>query len=283
MNKHLLYICVLLTFHSFGQGGNKNEKAKLWEKEKEYIIYQKNKKYKGPDEWYMGPPASLKEKDKVENSENNNYNGIQYDPQKIKKNRRKRNADFERGGESGTDNFNPRIDELDPIEFPEIDGPDVEPPVIPVIFWKVILFILLFSGIILLVYQMVKHRKPSNKKVESHSFENNWNPEVITKTELELLLEKSTEQENYRECVRIYFTFILKEIIKKGWIKWKKQKTNFDYILEMKGKPESSQFEECVRIYDLIWYGEYAIGKKVFESVQPTLDNYYQFLKTINE
>lgn len=286
LNKKIVYLCVIfLSFFSFGQEGSKNDKAEFWKKEKEHIIYQKDKKFKGPSDWYMDQPASLKEDEKVENTNSGNYNGIKYDPQKIKQNRRKRNSKFGKGGGGGggTINYDPKIDRPNPIDFPEVDGPDLDPPLIPVVFWKILLYVLLFIGIIFLAYQVIKHKKPNNKKVKDQSLENEWNPEIISKTELELLLDQAMDHQDYRECVRIYFTFILKEIIKKGWIKWKKEKTNFDYILEMKSKTESAQFEECVRIYELIWYGEYEIDEKIFNSIQPKMLNYYQKLKKINE
>jgi len=96
-------------------------------------------------------------------------------------------------------------------------------------------------------------------------------------------LEEALSRDDFREGVRIYFTFILKELISKGWIQWKKDKTNHHYLLEVNGKPNSDIFRECVRIYDLVWYGEYEIDRKAYEMLQPTLLNYYHSLKTMNE
>lgn len=113
--------------------------------------------------------------------------------------------------------------------------------------------------------------------------ENDWNPEVISKTELELRLEEAVEREDYRECVRIYFTFILKELIRKGWINWKKEKTNYHYVLEMHKRENAAHFNECVRIYDLVWYGDYNIDQDIFGLLQPSFENYYKSLDPVNE
>jgi hypothetical protein len=113
--------------------------------------------------------------------------------------------------------------------------------------------------------------------------ENDWNPEVISKTELELRLEAAIADEDYRECVRIYFTFILKELIRKGWIRWKKEKTNHHYVLEMRGRPEFQGFTQSVRIYDLVWYGEYNIDEDIYGLLRPELEAYYKSMDPVEE
>lgn len=292
MNSSLLYIAIFLcSCLAFGQSPQKDPKSSTWKKEKDYLKYQKQKEYEGPKDWYAPSPSSINEEDESGSSSGSSSNqGIQYSPQRIQQDRDKQFGGYDRGGGKGDLKFDPEVKRPDPITLPkpeplDIDPPNVpniDPPTIPIGFWKVLLFILLFAAIILIVYLWLKNRKPSDKKI-AVDVENNWNPEVITKTELELRLEDALSKEDYREGVRIYFTFILKELIRKNWIRWKKDKTNYHYLLEMTGKPNVHNFHECVRIYDLIWYGEYEINKDVFELLQPTLQQYYQSLEPKNE
>ena len=53
--------------------------------------------------------------------------------------------------------------------------------------------------------------------------------------------------------------------------------------MEMAGKPNQMVFMECVRIYDLVWYGEYEIDEEIFEMLRPTLQDYYKSLDPVNE
>lgn len=275
------------------------DKAAIWEQEKDYLDYRKGEKYKGPDDWYGSYPADMHEEDDYSNYGGNSntgngsqYNqGIQYSPQQIQKDRQKRYQGFDRGGSDGTLPFDPKVERPDPIEIPDIDTPDIDPPdldldldtpTIPPGVWKVLLFILIFAAILLVVYLIMKNKQPSNKKVIV-DVENDWNPEVITKTELEKRLDAAMLDEDYRECVRIYFTFILKELIRKSWVTWKKEKTNYHYVLEMHKRPNSQGFNECVRIYDLVWYGDYKIDKEIFELLKPSLEDYYKSLDPVNE
>ncbi len=270
------------------------DQDKVWEKEKELLKYEKKDKYEGPNDWYGSYPSDMKDQNPYGGGNSGGtYGGgrIQYNPQQLQRDRDKRYNGFERGGGDGTLPYDPAVKRPDPIVVPDVDAPDIDvptpdididPPTIPAIVWKILLFIIIFAALVYIAYIIVKNRRPSDKKVLV-DVEDDWNPEVITKTELELKLEEAAMRGDYRECVRIYFTFILKELITKGWIRWKKEKTNHDYVLELAGKPESFGFIQAVRIYDLVWYGEYQIDEEVYELLRPELENYYKSLDPKDE
>lgn len=291
MIKGILHIVVLVVpFLVSAQG----KKEATWKKEKDLLEYKKTDKYEGPEDWYGSSPADMKTEEDVNSNSSNggsnqNYQGIQYTPQQIQKDRQKRNRGFNRGGGKGTVPYDPKVKDPDPIEIPDVDAPDVDLPDVdldaPTIspgFWKVLLFILIAATLLIVAYLIIKNKKAPNTKVVI-DVEDDWNPEVISKTELELRLEAAMLDENYRECVRIYFTFILKELIRKSWISWKREKTNYHYVLEMHKRENASHFNECVRVYDIVWYGDYNIDKEIFELLQPTFENYYKSLDPVNE
>ena len=291
LSKIILSISFLLVALScFSQTNGKDLKKKVWKQEKEYLKYKKKKNYKGPQDWYGSSPSSLKEEENnYSTTSNGSSQGIQYNPQQLKQNREKqfgKNSN-KSGGTLGAD---PEIQKPDPITLPDFDAPEIDGPDLPDIdapnisfsFWKIVLFSLLIIGLIIVIYFWLKNKQPSNKTV-LQDIQNDWNPEVITKSELEQRLEEAIERGDFREGIRIYFTFILKELIRKNWIHWKKDKTNHHYLLELNGKPQVDIFRECVRIYDLVWYGEYEIDKQNFEQLQPTLLKYYKSLNPSNE
>lgn len=292
MNRSLLVILIVFaSLSTIAQKKTEDKKEETWKKEKDYLQYQKAKDYKGPDDWYSGNPSVLQEEDPVNSGGiNQGTQGIQYNPQRILRDRQQQGGRHSRGFGNGTLEKDPEVKRPDPIELPEVDPPDidapdlpdVDAPTIPPAVWQFLLYLILFVALIWIIYLFIKNRQPSNKRVLV-DLENDWNPEVITKTELELRLESALANGDYREGVRIYFTFILKELIKKNWIFWKKDKTNHHYVLEMSTKPNQDIFRECVRIYDLVWYGEYLIGQKEFDSLQPTLLNYYKSLEPKDE
>ena len=272
LNKILLHIILLLfAFSVSAQKEKKEAKSTVWKKEKELFDYQKDKNYKGPINWNTDSPSLIKKEAEE------NVDDFKYDPQEIRRNRERRKYSYNDGNGLDESEIERPILDQEPVRVD--DSPKVSTPVISDSFLKIVLYILLFGAVLFIIYYLIKNKDNYKKDNTGDLVIEDLNPATISKTELELLLEKYMAEENYRECIRVYFTFILKEIIKNGWIKWKKEKTNFDYLLEMKSKSDPAHFEECVRIYDLIWYGEYEITKEIFHSLQPILLNYYQSLQ----
>lgn len=276
-----IYILLVLSFISGSFAQTKGESDKKWEKKGKGYRYLRDSKYKGPKDWYGSSPSSMKNVETNESSGGaGSSSGISTDRIDESRNRK--------GGENGGDiPKDPKTQQAEPIELPEVDPPDVDPPDLPDVdpptlsenFWRILMILLIAALVIFLIYMFVKNRKPGDKKVVTEVADFEWNPEVISKSELELRLEEALARNDYRECVRIYFTFILKELIRKNWIHWKKEKTNHDYLLEMNSKPNAFLFREAVRIYDLVWYGEYEIDESAFRQLQPTLNKYYKILQ----
>ena len=219
--------------------------------------------------------------------------GARYNPQQIQRDRQKRYSGFDRGSGKGPTKYNPKVQRPKPVKTnpstkkskaksdkastSKEGKKEASSPI-----WKLLMYMLLCVGILVIVFLIFKKSGPKNERI-AVEVQNDWNPETISKTELELKLEASMTKGDYRECVRIYFTFILKELIRKRWIRWKKDKTNHHYVMEMGKQGNVLSFMECVRIYDLVWYGNYKIDEDIFEMLQPTLLNYYKSLDPIDE
>jgi len=309
---YIAFVFTCLAFTSWSQDTKKEDpKVKTWESEKKNLKYRRDKDYKGPKEWDASRPTDIREEsyNSKEELDRRLYGGsgsgssrrfggssrsgtIQYQPQKVQRQRQKNYQGFDRGGGEGTVKYDPKVKRPEPAQAPERKTSNRSRRSTSAQssssssssgvrttsgFWKILLIILVVAAVVTLLYFILRNKKPAETKVMV-DVEDEWNPEVVTKTELELKLEAASEREDYRECVRIYFTFILKELIKKGWIRWKKEKTNHHYVMEMGGRSGSLKFMECVRIYDLVWYGDYEIDREIYEMLQPTLLNYYKSL-----
>lgn len=287
IRKHLYIILLLCSFSLFGQT------KKVWESEKDFLEYRKQDRYKGPDDWSGISPSSFDEEDYIiPNKQNSSTKPLKYNPQQLEQDRSGRKNTYGQGGDNSTV-LDPRVERPDPIELPDIDPPDIDAPDIDFPDWnwdisswggffKWLLLLIVLVGLFFLVYFILKNRKPSNPSVVV-DVEDKWNPETVTKTELELRLEEAISREDFRECIRIYFTFILKELIQKSWIHWKKEKTNHHYVMEMAKQPDALEFNECVRIYDLVWYGDYKIDREIYELLVPILENFYKKVEAKND
>lgn len=307
MNKYLLFISIFFSLYGYAQ--QSKEKPTLQNLQKRHN-YMQSKDYKGPKTEAYKNPAAMEDPDYSDNNgkphatTSGGGGTITYSPEEIEKGRKNKQQQrnksgsggnggggFGSGGGNGRGGSKPSDPEMGkpkPIEFDteEVESDsDIDPidtPKISPAFWKTLMFIILIIVVFFVAYYIIKNYRPRNKKLPAAFAPEELNPESISKTELELRLEEAMLREDYRECVRIYFTFILKEMIRLRRIRWKKDLTNHDYVNQAQSNDTGGHFRESVRIYDLVWYGEYAIQKAHYQKLEGHLSNYYKQLSNEN-
>ena len=100
-------------------------------------------------------------------------------------------------GNGGPLQKDPKTQKGEPIQLPDIDPPDIDAPDLPDIdpptfsesFWKTVLIIVVVALVILLLYWLIRNYQPKERSIVATFEEHEWNPEVISKSELELKLE----------------------------------------------------------------------------------------------
>lgn len=95
---------------------------------------------------------------------------------------------------------------------------------------------------------------------------------IIKNEDIKALINKAIDNGNYRLAVRYSYLLVLKELTEKEIIKWELQKTNEDYIKEIKNQELQSRFTNITRIYDYVWYGEFTIDALKFKLLKPVFD-----------
>ena len=80
-------------------------------------------------------------------------------------------------------------------------------------------------------------------------------------------------EKNYRFAVRYQYLQTLKELTDKGLIEWDEDKTNLDYIHEIKNDSLRKDFIQLTLIFDYVWYGEFPVNE----------DNYINFKEQFNQ
>ena len=133
--------------------------------------------------------------------------------------------------------------------------------------------VLAIVGLAVLVFFLFFKASQDQGRKKIHGDIEGIKPTEIPKSELELLLDDALAKEDYREAIRIYFIFTIRGLIKKDWIEWEKEKTNFSYLTEMRGNQYETQFESCVSVYEIVWYGERDISKEEFKILEPRFKN----------
>jgi hypothetical protein len=240
---------------------NSSDLEKRWNKTQREIDFGKDPNKKEPRDWWSNAPHYVSEDGTVSDEEVSSQDFEEH----IKRSRR--------GSGKNSKKEMKKTEMAEPPEFdpPEINEPDIDvdapdPTKISQSTWKTILILFLFAAVITGLYFWLKKQNSNPKFIQE--FDDDWNPEIVTKSELDIRLENALINENYRECIRIYFTLILQLLIARELIKWKREKTNHEYLFEMKRGTIKNSFADCTRIFDLVWYGEYELDKSRFEKIQ---------------
>ena len=84
---------------------------------------------------------------------------------------------------------------------------------------------------------------------------------------------KDAEQDgDYRRAIRLLFLKVLKNLSDAELIYWDSNKTNYQYLYELKGTNIYSQFVKCVNVFDVVWYGEWKIDQSYYLTNKPLFE-----------
>ena len=101
-------------------------------------------------------------------------------------------------------------------------------------------------------------------------------------TELNKALDNSLNNGNNRELLRIQYLITIRNLINSRLIKWRKNKTNYDYINELAPGVLRNNFTGLTIDYERVWYGGRDIN---VDNKQNNIDRYSRTLhliKTLN-
>ena len=100
--------------------------------------------------------------------------------------------------------------------------------------------------------------------------------EDIHQMDFQKLTAETKQAGDYRLAVRYYFLWLLKRMSDREIIDWHWEKTNSDYLYEIKNQVLRKDFEYLTYVYDYSWYGDFPLDDKAFAKAEKT------FQKTIN-
>ncbi len=101
--------------------------------------------------------------------------------------------------------------------------------------------------------------------------------ENIEQVDFDKLIKKAIKDKNYRLATRYMYLKSLKVLANKKTIEWHYDKTNTDYLNEIKDSKLKALFKRISYIYDYVWYGEFPIDE---DSFNKNKNDFNQLIKT---
>lgn len=148
---------------------------------------------------------------------------------------------------------------------------------------RLIAFVILFAVLIAILLKafgvnifLGRKKKKTEKTFSVEEFDDH-----IPESELDRLLRESLEQHDFRLAVRIYYLMAIKELSHRKLIHWRKEKTNTDYLTELREGTSYHGFNEITLIFERVWYGELAINEHRFAEMSERFKYFINSVKAI--
>lgn len=147
-------------------------------------------------------------------------------------------------------------------------------------FWNTslnyIAVVLLFALTFYIVRAFVRKEalwlfKKSKKSFETQAIDVEKN---LESTDFNVLIENALHNDQPRLAVRYYYLWLLKILSKNEIIQWDLEKTNSDYLAEIKDEHTKKSFQYLSYLYNNIWYGEFDVDPAAFLKAQLAFTNF---------
>jgi hypothetical protein len=100
----------------------------------------------------------------------------------------------------------------------------------------------------------------------------------ITDENLNEKIQKAVDAKDYRLAVRYMYLKSLQLLNERQWIRFHADATNYEYVNQMSGHKLASEFGFLTRVYDYMWYGEFALTEEQFDLVYKNFSHFYNAL-----
>ncbi|MCH2198441.1 MAG: hypothetical protein MK081_06635 [Flavobacteriales bacterium] len=177
-------------------------------------------------------------------------------------------------------------EEEEPLEpegqEPEEDDDDWEYDFDQQFVGSVILAIVILLLSVLIIYLIMKHVREKDVKVDGsidQVFSLDEVEENLPESDLERYLRLALESDDFRAAVRIYYLMCIQQMSELNIIEWEKEKTNYDYLLEISASEYYYDFSQLTLAFEIIWYGDAEVTKDTYEQLAPSFQRFIQQIK----
>ncbi|MCE3281188.1 MAG: hypothetical protein K0S44_3379 [Bacteroidetes bacterium] len=135
---------------------------------------------------------------------------------------------------------------------------------------RILEYALIIAAIVIIVLLLLKNNIRSlfyGKSAEA-DLEFSDLKENIHLINFDALISEAIANKDFRRATRLQFLRTLKDLSDRELIKWKIDKTNHDYSMELSNSKHSSRFNELALLYDHVWYGDLKIDEEKYNQLE---------------
>src|SRR5690606_17047746 len=88
--------------------------------------------------------------------------------------------------------------------------------------------------------------------------------EIIRNRDISELMEKALADREYRLALRFYYLLLLQKLTEADIISYQTDKTNSEYVSEIRSESLKKDFRKATNLYDYVWYGNFEVTEADF-------------------
>ena len=96
--------------------------------------------------------------------------------------------------------------------------------------------------------------------------------------DLAALVDEAVARHDFRGAVRLLYLQALGALAEAGHIVWQRDKTNHEYLDELRDAALRRDFAALTLLFEYVWYGDFPVEADRFERVRPTFDRFVRRL-----
>lgn len=125
----------------------------------------------------------------------------------------------------------------------------------------------ILAFIIWLFYRLNPGARLFKSKIHPEVFYSN-EEKIIKSDNIDKLIEDALTNQDLRLAIRFYYLKSIKQLNESEFIEYQFDKTNADYIDEIKNYQLKSIFQKLTYLYEYIWYGNFVVSNYDFSKAQ---------------
>lgn len=145
--------------------------------------------------------------------------------------------------------------------------------ILPWVLKTLLIAIVLFLLYIVITKTRIYRIFYSEKEIDTPEFTiSKTNPE---NEDLDELIRKFVTEKQFRQAVRALYLKVISLLIAREYIHFSKEKTNIDYLHDLKNVELKTRFYAITSIYNYVWYGDAEIAEEQFEKFNERFQSFY--------
>ncbi|MDN5204749.1 hypothetical protein QQ008_25385 [Fulvivirgaceae bacterium BMA10] len=147
--------------------------------------------------------------------------------------------------------------------------------------FKIIMYVVFIAILVFIISKLFNFNafSRSNTKLKKQEYTIEDLEDHLHESDLDRFLREALENNDLRLALRIYYLMIIKELSQLNWILWKKDKTNNEYVYEMRNKEGADTFEHLTLTFERVWYGDLEVNQSFFDSTSIKFKNFIDLIR----